>query len=87
MNNDDWHRSLRSIAHDFGLALRLDAGRLLWRAGKKLVGKYLHADLREHAKKCPWGWYGDKVITSRLTTEAELLAWLQELERLASEAP
>lgn len=39
-------------------------------------------DFIAHLDACPFGWYEDRVITARSTTETDILAWLQKLDEL-----
>lgn len=39
--------------------------------------------LQRHVKACPIGWHNGQLRMHRATTDANVIAWIQELERLA----
>jgi hypothetical protein len=44
-------------------------------------------DLKKHVKACPIGWHQGQLRMHRATTDADVIAWILELERLAGVAP
>lgn len=38
--------------------------------------------LKRHVERCPIGWHRGQLKMHRATTDADVIAWLQELERL-----
>ena len=42
--------------------------------------------LHEHIDRCPLGWHNGQVIHTRMTTEEDVLKWLQKLVDLRNEA-
>ena len=39
-------------------------------------------ELQRHVKACPIGWHKGQLKLHRATTDADVIAWIQELERL-----
>jgi hypothetical protein len=39
-------------------------------------------DLLRHISRCPLGWHEGRVIRTRMTTEQDVIDWLQKLEEL-----
>lgn len=39
--------------------------------------------LQRHVRACPIGWHDGQLKMHRATTDADVIAWIQELERLA----
>jgi hypothetical protein len=44
-------------------------------------------ELLRHIDACPLGWNDGKLMTTRSTTEADVLAWVQKLHHLRSAFP
>ena len=38
--------------------------------------------LKRHVERCPLGWHKGQLRLHRATTDTDVIAWLQELERL-----
>lgn len=43
--------------------------------------------LQQHIKACPIGWHRGQLKLHRSTVDADVIAWIQELERLAGIQP
>lgn len=41
-----------------------------------------HDKIKRHVKTCPIGWHNGQLKLHRATTDVDVIAWIQELERL-----
>jgi hypothetical protein len=39
-------------------------------------------ELKRHVRSCPIGWHNGQLKLHRATTDTDVIAWLQQLERL-----